>query len=88
MSINLTAQQFDAFKEKYANVIVNNMTLKECQELIFNQICNEFDDMTFDDIIKETVKEDKELIDSLIKEVTSEDINMNVQIKYNNNWYV
>ena len=78
--MNLTEQQLASFKEKYANVIVNSMTLKECQELIFNQICDDFDKMTFDDIIKETVKEDTELIDSLIKEVTSEDINMNVQL--------
>ena len=78
--MNLTEQQLASFKEKYANVIVNSMTLKECQELIFNQICDDFDNMTFDDIIKETVKEDRELIDSLIKEVTSEDINMNVQL--------
>ena len=80
MSSNLTAQQFDAFKEKYANVIVNNMTLKECQELIFNQICNEFDDMSFEQIVEESVSEDKELIDSLVKEVTSNDINLNVQL--------
>ena len=78
--MNLTEQQLASFKEKYANVIVNSMTLKECQELIFNQICDDFDNMSFDDIIKQTVKEDTELIDSLIKEVTSEDINMNVQI--------
>ena len=78
--MNLTEQQLASFKEKYANVIVNSMTLKECQELIFNQICDDFDNMSFDDIIKETVKDDRELIDSLIKEVTSEDINMNVQL--------
>ena len=80
MSSNLTAQQFDAFKEKYANVIVNNMTLKECQELIFNQICNEFDDMSFEQIVEESVNEDKQLIDNLVKEVTSNDINLNVQL--------
>ena len=78
--MNLTEQQLASFKEKYANVIVNSMTLKECQELIFNQICDDFDNMSFDDIIKETVKDDRQLIDSLIKEVTSEDINMNVQL--------
>ena len=80
MSDNLTAQQFDAFKEKYANVIVNNMTLKECQELIFNQICNEFDDMSFEQIVEESVKEDRKLIDDLVKEVTSDDVNLNVQL--------
>ena len=80
MSINLTAQQFDAFKEKYANVIVNNMTLKECQELIFNQICNDFDDMSFDDIVNESHPEDEKLINELVQEVTSNDINMNVQL--------
>ena len=78
--MNLTEQQLASFKEKYANVIVNNMTLKECQELIFNQICNDFDDMSFDEIVKESVSEDKQLINDLVKEVTSNDINMNVQL--------
>ena len=78
--MNLTEQQLVSFKEKYANVIVNNMTLKECQDLIFNQICNDFDDMSFDEIVEESVSEDKELIDSLVKEVTSNDVNLNVQL--------
>ena len=78
--MNLTAEQLASFKEKYANVIVNNMTLKECQELIFNQICNDFDNMSFDEIVEHSISEDKELIDNLVKEVTSEDINMNVQL--------
>ena len=60
--MNLTEQQLVSFKEKYANVIVNNMTLKECQELIFNQICNDFGDMSFDE----------ETLDELIDNVTSE----------------
>ena len=78
--MNLTEQQLESFKEKYANVIVNNMTLKECQELIFNQICNDFDDMSFDEIVENTLKEDMHVIDTLVKEVTSNDINMNVQL--------
>ena len=78
--MNLTEQQLVSFKEKYANVIVNNMTLKECQQLIFNQICNDFDDMSFDEIVEHSISEDKELIDNIVKEVTSEDINMNVQL--------
>ena len=78
--MNLTEQQLVSFKEKYANVIVNNMTLKECQELIFNQICNEFDDMSFEQIVEESVKEDRKLIDNIVKEVTSDDINLNVQL--------
>ena len=78
--MNLTEQQLVTFKEKYANVIVNNMTLKECQELIFNQICNEFDDMSFDEIVENTLKEDMQVVNQLVKEVTSEDINMNVQL--------
>ena len=56
------------------------MTLKECQELIFNQICNEFDDMSFDDIVNESHPEDEKLINELVQEVTSNDINMNVQL--------
>ena len=78
--MNLTEQQLVSFKEKYANVIVNNMTLKECQELIFNQICNDFDDMSFDEIVEHSISEDKELIDTLVKEVTSNDVNLNVQL--------
>ena len=78
--MNLTEQQLASFKEKYANVIVNNMTLKECQELIFNQICNDFDDMSFDEIVENTLQEDKHVIDTLVKEVTSNDINLNVQL--------
>ena len=78
--MNLTEQQLVSFKEKYANVIVNNMTLKECQELIFNQICNDFDNMSFDEIVEHSISEDKELIDTLVKEVTSNDINLNVQL--------
>ena len=78
--MNLTEQQLVSFKEKYANHIVNNMSLKECQQLIFNEICNEFDDMSFDEIVKESNNEDKELIDILVKEVTSDDINLNVQL--------
>ena len=78
--MNLTEQQLATFKEKYANVIVNNMTLKECQELIFNQICNEFDNMSFDEIVENTLKEDMHVVDELVKEVTSDDINMNVQL--------
>ena len=78
--MNLTAEQLATFKEKFANVIVNNMTLKECQELIFNQICNEFDDMSFNEIVENTLKEDMHVIDELVKEVTSNDINMKVQL--------
>ena len=78
--MNLTAEQLASFKEKYANVIVINMTLKECQELIFNQICNDFDDMSFDEIVENTLQEDKHVIDTLVKEVTSNDINLNVQL--------
>ena len=78
--MNLTEQQLVSFKEKYANCIVNNMTLKECQELIFNQICNDFDNMSFDEIVMHSISEDRELIDNLVKEVTSDDINFNVQL--------
>ena len=78
--MNLTEQQLVSFKEKYANVIVNNMTLKECQQLIFNQICCEFDNMSFEQIVEESNNEDEALINTLVKEVTSNDINMNVQL--------
>ena len=78
--MNLTAEQLVSFKEKYANVIVNNMTLKECQQLIFNQICCEFDNMSFEQIVEESNNEDEALINTLVKEVTSNDINMNVQL--------
>ena len=78
--MNLTEQQLVSFKERYANHIVNNMTLKECQELIFNQICNDFDEMSFDEIVENTLQEAMHVVDSLVKEVTSNDINLNVQL--------
>ena len=78
--MNLTAEQLASFKEKYANVIVNNMTLKECQELIFNQICNDFDSMSFDEIVENTLQEDMHVVDTLVKEVTSDDVNLNVKL--------
>ena len=78
--MNLTEQQLVSFTEKYANVIVNNMTLKECQDLIFNQICNDFDNMSFDEIVEHSISEDEELIDNIVKEVTSDDVNLNVQL--------
>ena len=78
--MNLTAEQFESFKEEYANVIVSNMTLKECQELIFNQICSDFDDMSFDEIVEHSINEDQEVIDTIVKEVTSDDYKLNVQL--------
>ena len=78
--MNLTEQQLVSFKEKYANMIVNNMSLKECQQLIFNEICNEFDNMSFEQIVEQSNNEDEALINTLVKEVTSNDINMNVQL--------
>ena len=78
--MNLTEQQLVSFKEKYANMIVTNMSLKECQQLIFNQICCEFDDMSFEQIVEESNNEDKPIIEQLVKEVTSNDINLNVQL--------
>ena len=36
--------------------------------------------MSFEQIVEESVNEDKELIDSLVKEVTSNDVNLNVQL--------
>ena len=78
--MNLTEEQFETFKEEYANVLVTNMTLEECQELIFHQICSDFDDMSFDDIVNESHPGDEKLINELVQEVTSNDVNMNVQL--------
>ena len=36
--------------------------------------------MSFDEIVENTLKEDMHVVDTLVKEVTSEDINMNVQL--------
>jgi len=40
----------------------------------------DFDDMSFDEIVEESVNEDKPIIEQLVKEVTSNDINLNVQL--------
>ena len=78
--MNLTEEQFETFKEEYANVLVTNMTLEECQELIFHQICSDFDDMSFDEIVKHSISEDKQLIDDIVKNVTNNNIDLEVQL--------
>ena len=36
--------------------------------------------MSFDEIVEHSISEDKELIDNIVKEVTSDDVNLNVQL--------
>ena len=72
--MNLTAQQFDTFKETYANSIVLNMTEKDMREILFNKICDELDEMTYEQIEEEIVnKGRKDILDYLITTATSDD---------------
>ena len=58
--MNLTAQQFDTFKETYANSIVLNMTEKDMREQIFNMICDELDELTYEEITEEIINKGRQ----------------------------
>ena len=49
----------------------------------YREVCKsyaQFGSKLFDEIVENTLKEDMHVVDTLVKEVTSEDINMNVQV--------
>ena len=72
--MNLTAQQFETFKEAYSNAIVLNMTEKEMRETLFNKICDELDEMTYEQIEEEIINKGREdILDYLITTATSDD---------------
>ncbi len=74
--MNLTAQQFNTFKETYANAIVLNMSEKEMREQIFNMICDELDNMSFEEIKEEIVNKGcEDILDYLITTATNDDRN-------------
>ena len=74
--MNLTAQQFDTFKETYANSIVLNMTEKDMREQIFNMICDELDELTYEEITEEIINKGRQdILDYLILTATSDDRN-------------
>ena len=76
--MNLTAQQFDAFKEAYSNAIVLNMSENEMRDTLFNKICDELDEMTYEEIKEEIVnKGSEDILDYLITTATSDDRNSN-----------
>ena len=71
--MNLTAQQFDAFKEAYSNAIVLNMSENEMRDTLFNKICDELDEMTYEEIKEEIVnKGSEDILDYLILTATSD----------------
>ena len=72
--MNLTAQQFETFKETYSNAIVLNMTEKDMRETLFNKICDELDEMTYEQIEEEIINKGREdILDYLITTATSDD---------------
>ena len=74
--MNLTAQQFETFKETYANSIVLNMTEKDMREQIFNMICDELDELTYEEITEEIINKGRQdILDYLILTATSDDRN-------------
>ena len=74
--MNLTAQQFETFKETYANAIVLNMSEKEMREQLFNMTCDELDKLTFEEIKEEIVNKGcEDILDYLITTATSDDRN-------------
>ena len=74
--MNLTAQQFETFKETYANAIVLNMSEKEMREQLFNMTCDELDKLTFEEIKEEIVNKGcEDILDYLITTATNDDRN-------------
>ena len=74
--MNLTAQQFETFKETYSNAIVLNMSEKDMRETLFNKICDELDEMTYEEIREEIINKGREdILDYLILTATSDDRN-------------
>ena len=72
--MNLTAQQFNTFKETYSNAIVLNMSEKDMRETLFNKICDELDEMTYEEIREEIINKGREdILDYLILTATSDD---------------
>ena len=72
--MNLTAQQFETFKEAYSNAIVLNLSEKEMRETLFNKICDELDEMTYEQIEEEIINKGREdILDYLITTATSDD---------------
>tara|TARA_B100000287_G_scaffold321075_1_gene305034 strand:+ start:280 stop:519 length:240 start_codon:yes stop_codon:yes gene_type:complete len=79
--MNLTAQQLNQLIELFANDYVNNLTLKECQELIFNNICEDLDNLLEDEILEQIESEtNADYVDKLLEHVTSNDKNRNNQL--------
>ena len=66
--MSLTAQQLTSLKELYATASVNKLTHEECQEILFNQICDELDILTEDEI---KYSFDEETLDELVDNVTT-----------------
>ena len=74
--MNLTAQQFETFKETYANAIVLNMSENDMREQLFNMTCDELDKLTFEEIKEEIVNKGcEDILDYLITTATSDDRN-------------
>jgi len=79
--MSLTAQQLTSLKELYATASVNKLTHEECQEILFNQICDELDILTEDEIEHEIIDRDSEqFYDDLVNIVCEDDSNQNIQL--------
>jgi len=79
--MSLTAQQLTSLKELYASTSVNKLTHEECQEILFNQLCDELDLLTEEEIEHEIVDKDSEqFYDDLVNIVCEDDTNSNIQL--------
>ena len=79
--MSLTAQQLEAVKEGYANIVVNCYTLEEAQQIIFDKICEELDELTEHELEVLIVDEtDEQTYDDLVEMALEDDNNMNIQL--------
>tara|TARA_B100000287_G_scaffold341197_1_gene327714 strand:- start:63 stop:302 length:240 start_codon:yes stop_codon:yes gene_type:complete len=79
--MSLTAQQLEAVKEGYANIVVNCYTLEEAQQIIFDHLCEEFEELNEQELEHLIIDETSEdLYEQLLRDACEDDNNMNIQL--------
>ena len=79
--MSLTSQQLQSVKEGYGNIIVNSYTLEEAQQIIFDHICEELDELTEHELEVLIVDEtDEQTYDDLVEMAVEDDNNLNRQL--------
>ena len=74
--MSLNAQQLQAVREGYANVVVNCYTLEEAQQIIFDHICDELEELNEQELEHLIVDEtDEQTYEDLLCDACEDDRN-------------